>query len=184
MTWTSSNTSVATVSATGLVTGVGAGTATITATSAGVAGTLSLPVTAATLVSIGVTPATTLAMVQDQTEQFTATGVYTDNSKQNLTSKVTWSSATTTVATVSAAGIVTAAGVGSSVIKATLGSVSGMATVTVTAPVLESITVTPALAQRREGPDPAIHGHGQLQQQRASGSDGHGHLELGYHDVR
>ena len=144
VTWTSSNTSVATVSATGLVTGVGAGTATITATSAGVAGTLSLPVTAATLVSIGVTPATTLAMVQTQTEQFTATGIYSDNSKQNLTSKVTWSSATTTVATVSAAGIVTAAGVGSSVITATLGSVSGKATVTVTAPVLESITVTPA----------------------------------------
>ena len=144
VTWTSSNTSVATVSATGLVTGVGAGTATITATSAGVAGTLSLPVTAATLVSIGVTPATTLAMVQTQTEQFTATGIYSDNSKQNLTSKVTWSSATTTVATVSAAGIVTADGVGSSVITATLGSVSGKATVTVTAPVLESITVTPA----------------------------------------
>ena len=144
VTWTSSDTNVATIGTNGLVTGLAAGTTTITATSAGVAGTFSLTVTAATLVSIGVTPATTLAMVQDQTEQFTATGVYTDNSKQNLTSKVTWSSATTTVATVSAAGVVTAAGIGSSVIKATLGSVSGMATVTVTAPVLESITVTPA----------------------------------------
>jgi uncharacterized protein YjdB len=48
VTWTSSNTGVATVSGTGLVTGVAAGSATITATSEGRSGTASVTVSAAT----------------------------------------------------------------------------------------------------------------------------------------
>ena len=48
VTWSSSNTSVATVSGTGLVTGLTAGTATITATSEGVASTAATTVTAPT----------------------------------------------------------------------------------------------------------------------------------------
>ena len=46
VTWTSSNTGVATVSGTGLVTGVAAGSATITATSEGVRGTAAVTITA------------------------------------------------------------------------------------------------------------------------------------------
>ena len=38
------------------------------------------------------------------TQQFTATGTYSDSSTQNLTASVTWASATTTVATITAGG--------------------------------------------------------------------------------
>jgi hypothetical protein len=48
ITWTSSNTGAAAVSATGLVTGVAAGSATITATSEGVSGTAAMTVSAGT----------------------------------------------------------------------------------------------------------------------------------------
>lgn len=52
VTWTSSNTSVATVSATGLVTAIGYGNATITATSGNVSATCSVAITQATVSSI------------------------------------------------------------------------------------------------------------------------------------
>ena len=48
------------------------------------------------------------------TQQFTATGTYSDNSTQNLTSQVTWASATTSVATITAAGLATAVATGTS----------------------------------------------------------------------
>src|SRR5439155_25313547 len=59
--WSSNNTSVATVSASGLVTSVTAGSATITATSGGLTGTSAVTVTApapATVASVSVTPTT------------------------------------------------------------------------------------------------------------------------------
>ncbi len=58
VTWTSSNTSVATVSLTGLVAGAVAGSATITATSEGKSGTSSVTVTNIAVASVDVTPAT------------------------------------------------------------------------------------------------------------------------------
>ena len=54
--------------------------------------------TAATLVSIAVTPANP-SVANGLTQQFTATGTYTDNSTQNLTTVATWASANTGVAT-------------------------------------------------------------------------------------
>ena len=46
------------------------------------------------------------------TQQFTATGTFSDNTTQNLTSQVTWASATPAVATINAAGLATAVAVG------------------------------------------------------------------------
>jgi len=56
VTWASSNTVVATVSGTGLLTGVVSGTATITATSEGKSGTAAVTVTVAPVATVGVTP--------------------------------------------------------------------------------------------------------------------------------
>ena len=60
----------------------------------------SVTVTAAALTSIAVTPASP-SVAKGLTEQFTATGTYTDGTTANLTSQVTWASATASVATIS-----------------------------------------------------------------------------------
>ncbi len=85
-----------------------------------------------TLVSIAVTP-TSPSIAIGNTQQFTATGTYSDNSTQNLTSTATWASATTSVATIAAGGLATGVSAGTSNITATAGSVVSPAdTLTVT----------------------------------------------------
>jgi uncharacterized protein YjdB len=148
--WTSSNTSVATVKLhTGLATGVASGTATITASSGTIHGTATLTVTAA-LTSIAVTPATA-TLAAGYTQQFTATGTYSDGSTQNLTNTATWTSSASSIATVNSGGLATGVAQGTATIKATSGTISGSATLTVTAPVLTSISVTPAAASIAAG---------------------------------
>src|SRR4029077_5876087 len=98
------------------------GTANITAASGTVVSpAVTLTVTPATLVSIQVTPPTP-SVAKGLTQQFIATGLYTDNSTQDLTSMVTWASDTASVATISNAagsnGLATSAGVGTANITA------------------------------------------------------------------
>ena len=97
----------------------------------------------ASLVSIAVTPANP-SIGKGATQQFTATGTYSDNSTQNLTSSVTWGSTNTAAATITSAGLATGVATGSTTISAASGSISGSTNLTVTAPVLVSIAVTPA----------------------------------------
>ncbi len=129
--WSSSDTTVASISnasgSNGLASSVGQGSATITATLGAISGSTGLTVTAATLVSIAITPVNP-SVTDGATQQFTATGTYTDNSTQNLTASVMWASSDTTIASVSNAagsnGLATAAGVGTTSIGASLGSVT------------------------------------------------------------
>jgi len=98
------------------------------------------------LLSIAVT-AVNSSIAVGVTDQFTATGTYSNGTTQNLTSSVTWSSSSTAVATISSAGLATGVAAGSATIKATSGTISGSTGLTVTAPVtLVSIAVTPASA--------------------------------------
>jgi hypothetical protein len=79
-TWSSSNTSVATISTAGLASAVAAtGSTTIQASLSGVNGSIVLTVTArgATLQSIAVTPKNP-SIAKGTTEPFTATGAYSD----------------------------------------------------------------------------------------------------------
>jgi hypothetical protein len=105
----------------------------------------SAPSTGPTLTSITLAPANA-SIAAATTQQFTATGHYSDSSTQTLTAQVTWSA--TGVATISSTGLATAgASNGSATITATLGSVSGSTPLTVTGgtgPTLDSIAVTPA----------------------------------------
>src|SRR5207302_415940 len=98
--WSSDNTAVATISNTagsqGLVTPVAIGTANITATSGAISGSTQVTVTAASLVSIAVTPATA-SIAMGTTQQFMATGTFSDSSTQDLTATVHWSSSSATV---------------------------------------------------------------------------------------
>jgi 6-phosphogluconolactonase (cycloisomerase 2 family) len=95
-----------------------------------------------TLSSIAVTAASA-SFALGTTDQLTATGSYSDGSKKDLTSQVTWASATMTVATVSTAGLATSVAAGTSVISASLSGVTGNDTLTVTAATVVSIAITP-----------------------------------------
>lgn len=148
--WASSDTAVAGISnamgTRGLSSGLGVGTATISASLMGKMGTATLTVTMATLTAIAVTPASP-AIFKDISEQFTATGTYSDGSTQNLTTLVTWASSDALVATISNAmgsqGLATAIGAGSASITASLGGKSGSATLTVKSATLMSIAISP-----------------------------------------
>src|SRR5262249_23018155 len=104
------------------------------------------PTSGATLTSIGVTPANPTVPVGG-TQQFTATGTYSDSSTQNLTSQVTWASSNTAAATISSTGLATAVAAGTTTISATLGAVSGSTGLTVAAgPLTITTTALPAAA--------------------------------------
>jgi uncharacterized protein YjdB len=153
-TWSSSTAAVASVSASGLATALTVGTTNIVAAFNGKMGQSALTVTAATLVSIAVTPASP-SIAKGLTQQFTATGTYSNATTQNITTQVTWSSATAATATISNAamsnGLATSVNAGTTVISATLGMISGMTTLTVTNAALVSISVTPATPSIAKG---------------------------------
>lgn len=90
--------------------------------------------------SIAVTPSSP-SINAGSTQQFTATGTYDDSSTADLTSSVTWASASTGVATIGeSTGLATGVSAGQSVISATLGEISGDTTLTVNAVAAPSIT--------------------------------------------
>ncbi len=149
VTWASSNTSVASIGVnTGLATGIGAGTSQITATLGGVvstARTLTV-IKSVSLQSIAVSPSNP-SINQSQTQQFTATGTYSDGSTKNITTSVSWTSSNTAVASIGVnTGLATGVAAGSSQITAMLGSItSPVDTLTVVKSVtLQSIAVTPS----------------------------------------
>ena len=152
--WSLGTAGPATINATGLLTAVNLGTTTVTATLGAVAGSTPLTVTAATLVSIDITP-TSPSVASGSQLQLLATGIYTDFSTQNLTTTVAWSSNTPLVATISNAagtqGVATGVTAGIATITATLGAATGSTVLTVTGATLTSITVTPANASKPLG---------------------------------
>ncbi len=141
--WSSDQPSVLTVDpATGLATAVAAGVAQVSATSGTVSGVTTVMVTAVTLQSLAITPATA-SMGIGGTLQFTATGTFSDNSTQDLTSAVTWSSSVGQVAIIAASGMATGLAQGTTNIVASYGSVSASAVLTITSATLQSIDVQP-----------------------------------------
>jgi hypothetical protein len=165
-TWTSSDTTVATLARRGgmgggpgggggaeVATTVGAGTTTISAQFMGVTGTTTLAVTTATLVEVTITPiAPTLAV--NGTLAFAATAIYSDNSSQNVTAQATWQSSNPMVAAITTGGgggpggrggrgNATGLAAGTTQISATFQGVTGTTTLTVTAATLVSISVNP-----------------------------------------
>jgi len=155
VTWASVTSATATITpgpgaGAGLATPVAAGTSIITASLNGVTGQTTLTVAGVTLVSIKVTP-TNPTVAIGQTEQFTATGTYSDNSKKDITNYVTWVSMNTATASISAGGLATPVTAGTSVIQATLGGVAGQTTMTVPAATITLVSIagnppTPTIA--------------------------------------
>jgi uncharacterized protein YjdB len=146
VTWSSADANTASVNAAGVVTGTATGITTVTAHSGNLSSSTQITVTSpnvcATPVSIAVAPANPTVPV-NTTQQLVATGTNTDASTCDITDLVTWSSSTIANATVSASGLVKGVAAGSATITATLGSITGSTSVTVTAPSITSISVTP-----------------------------------------
>jgi trimeric autotransporter adhesin len=144
VTWSSSDPNAASVSASGLATGVATGVVTVTARSGSLSGSATVTVNSAgtNLTSIVLSP-TNPSIPINTTQQLTATGTYGDGSSRDLTAVVTWSSSTIANATVDVTGLVKGIAAGSATITATLGSVSQSSSVTITAPSITSISVTP-----------------------------------------
>jgi uncharacterized protein YjdB len=132
VTWASSAPAVATVSSSGVVTGVVGGTATITATSEGQSGTSVVTVVTAApapVASVAVDPVTASAPV-GQAVVLAATPK--DANGNPLTARlVTWASGTPAVAAVSSNGVVTGVAAGSATITATSEGQNGSAAITV-----------------------------------------------------
>ena len=147
VTWSSDNRPIATINpVTGIALGQVAGAANITA-SLGTVSSAAVPlnITNATLQSISVTPAAP-SIALGTTQQFNATGTYSDLSTANITSSVTWTSATPATASISASGgLARGLVAGTTQISAKIGAItSALVPLTVTAATLKSIAVTPA----------------------------------------
>jgi hypothetical protein len=76
------------------------------------------------------------------TQQFTATGTYSDSSTQNITNQVTWTSSNTSVATINAAGLATGVAAGSTTISAAQGTVTGSQPLNIQTAALSITTTT------------------------------------------
>lgn len=142
-TWSIAPTGIATVSATGLVTARAPGSATVTADLDSIRGSDPLTVSGGTLISIAVSPQSP-SVPKGETRQFNAVATFSDGSQQTITDSATWSVTPTGIATISAAGLVTAKAVGSATITAGLNAVHESDLLTVSPPILLSISLSPA----------------------------------------
>ncbi len=139
VTWSSSDTTVATVAATGLVTGRVAGTATVTATVEGRSGSAQIVVRPMPVASIALSPSAPSLVAGGS---LTLTAVLKDADGTVLTGRaVTWASGNAAIASVDGTGKVTAVAVGSTAITATSGTASAQVTVTVLAAPVAAVVV-------------------------------------------
>lgn len=144
--WATSAPQVATVDASGKVTGVLAGKATVTGTIEGKTASSTITVTVIPVAAVAITPG---SAALDVGQSASLTAVATDASGNTLTGRtITWSSANTSIATVTTAGLVKGVGAGTTTISATAEGKTGTAQVVVTAtgppqPPVATVTVTP-----------------------------------------
>jgi len=126
----------------GVVTGGAPGTTGLHARYQNQLAAAAITVVAATLVSIDVSPAVP-AIAKGLTQRFVATGTWSNGAVSDVTAAVAWASGSPAVATVEADGLATGRDVGVATITATSGAVAGSATLTVDAPELVSLAVSP-----------------------------------------
>ena len=93
------------------------------------------------LTAIAVNPSSA-TVPKGLTQQFLATGTFSDGSSRDVSTTVQWASSDTAVATIDAYGLARGFSVGSATIEARSGSVLGTAALSVTPAVLTSIAIT------------------------------------------
>lgn len=136
VTWTSSNTDVVTVTASGYATAVGGGSASLIATAGGKSGSAAITVSGAAVstapvATVSLSPSAATVAV-GSTQQLAVT--LKDASGTTLTGRtVTWSSSSTGIGTISGGGLVSGIATGTTTVTATSEGKSASATITVTA---------------------------------------------------
>ena len=168
VTWSSGSASVATVDGMGLVTAVGNGEATITASTGSASGSAVVTVMQS-VVSVEVSPSADELTALGATVQLTAEA-FDENGQAVAGAKFSWESSDVAVATVDAAGLLTAAGNGTATVTASAGSASGSAVVTVMQTVA-SLEASPATHE--------LTALGTTIQLTAEAFDGNGHVVAG-----
>src|SRR6185436_6003186 len=106
------------------------------------------------LVAIAVSP-DVATLARGTSQAFTALGLLSDGTRQDLTGQVTWSSSDDSIATVSSAdgsqGLVTGLAVGIVTVSASFAGVSGSAMVEVSSATLASIDISPFVSSIAKG---------------------------------
>lgn len=155
--WSSSNTAVATINNNGVATAVAAGTATIRATGNGVSSAaVTITVTVPAVARVTISPSSTQELMIGEMVTFTATARTAGGAVRSGVS-FTWASSDTSVVTITTAGVATAVGAGSAMVRATAdGITSSPVTINVAeppppGPVVATVTVSPAEAMIETG---------------------------------
>jgi len=144
--WQSSNAAIATVDASGAVTGVSAGSAVAAATFAGLEGRATITVTSSPITALRIDPASQSVAV-GAIASFTATAVYANGTQSDVTAQAAWSSSTASVAAAGAPGAFTGAAAGTTDVSAAFSGFTGSAKLTVIASAsVARVEVTPRAA--------------------------------------
>ncbi len=146
--WSSSDSRVAVVDVTGLVTGVSPGVATVTATSETRNAAVGVTVLSVPVASVQVTPAHDTVVV-GQSTQVTATA--RDSIGAPLDDPVTFTTSAPSVATVSSSGLVVGVAAGTAIITASSGGRSGTSVIVVQPRPVGAVIVSPAQASLTVG---------------------------------
>lgn len=142
-TWSSSSPGVVAVSSSGAVTTKGVGNAVVSASSSTLVGTTKVAVSAAALLAINISSASTTVPVGNKI-QLIAIGSFTDKSSKDLSSSVTWVSSSPGVLSIANSGAAAGVSVGTANVAASSGSVSAAVSLIVSAPALSTLSLVPA----------------------------------------
>jgi len=140
--WSVESPSIARINDSGRVTGISEGETVVFARYMGLEGRADLTVTGAMLEAIEVSPLNP-TLGTGEVQRFTATAIYSDGTRVDVSADATWSSTEPRVASVTADGQVSTATAGETTITAAFGGRRGASTVTVTGSALERLVIEP-----------------------------------------
>lgn len=151
--WVSSDTTTASVTTAGVLKAENVGSTTVIAKLNGInvsSNTVKVATTDAVVKAIQVSPET-VTLAKGQTQQLTATGLYSDGTSHSLTGLATWEAENTTTATVTPEGLLTGESVGTTTVTVTMDGVISQLDVTVTDAVITAIRLTPTTVDVAKG---------------------------------
>ncbi|WP_339389985.1 Ig-like domain-containing protein, partial [Vibrio neptunius] len=157
VTWSPADTGTANVTSSGLLTGGNAGNTTLTAFKDGVtSNTVNIDVSNAVLTEITVSPSI-INVAKGQEQPLTARARYSDDTFSDISHSVNWDPIDTSTVTVTANGVLTGSGVGTTTLTATKdGITSNSVGVVVSDAVITSISVTPPTVTVAKGQHQAL----------------------------